>query len=268
MTHTQQGFKKQYWLVYLLGLFMVTGSGCSNPKQIMYFNDVDKQKNDLSVKLVDFSEVRIAPDDLLEITIETLDPENTQGVTPSGTGSENTATGGSGFLVDKNGYIELPVVGRMKVAGFTLLEAKEKIRAQARQYFKEPLVNVRLANFRVTVLGEVRKPGTAMVPFEKAGLLDVIGLVGDVSETGNKTTVMLIREEEGMKKFVTLDLTKVDVFKSPYYYTRPGDVIYVEPIKARARVITTDPTRDRYVSYLISAVSLTFTILAFIRVSQ
>src|ERR1044071_4429963 len=141
MTHTQHDFNKRYWLVCLLGLFMLAGTGCSNTKQIKYFTDVDKLKNDRSVRLADFDDVKIGTDDLLDITIETLDPENTQGVTPHGSGSETTTTSGSGFLVDKNGYIELPIVGRTKVAGLTLSEAKESIRVKAGQFFKEPLVN-------------------------------------------------------------------------------------------------------------------------------
>lgn len=268
MTHKKQGFSKQYWLIYLLGLFMIAGSGCSSTKEIKYFNDVNKLKEDRSVKLVDFHDVKINTDDLLDITIETLDPQNTQGVSPSGSGSESAGSAGSGFLVDNNGYVEIPIVGRMKVAGLTLEEAKESIRAQARQYFKEPLVNVRLANFKVTMLGEVSKPGTVVVPVEKAGLLDVIGLIGDLTPTANKTKIMLIREEAGTKKFVELDITSVDIFKSPYYYARPGDVYYIEPIRSKARATTQDVTRDRYITYIISAVSLTITIISFIRITQ
>ncbi|MCD6063865.1 MAG: hypothetical protein K0R82_1776 [Flavipsychrobacter sp.] len=270
MTYTQPGFKKgSVWFVCLLGLLAVLSTGCSNSKQVVYFSKDAPEKDRSTVELASYSSFKIKPDDILDITIQTLDPQNTQGVTATSGGSEKTEGGsGSGFIVDKNGYIELPVVGRLKVEGLTLSEAKEKIRTQAQQYFKDPLINIRLANFRVTVLGEVSRPGAVYVPVEKAGLIDVIGMVGDLTPFANRSKIVLIREEQGNKKFINLDITSADIFKSPYYYIRPGDVIYAEPIKARSRAVTLDASRDRYVAYLFQAVSLTLTIWTFIRVSQ
>lgn len=269
MAKTQSVFSKSVLgLVGLLGLFLLIGSGCSQPRQVVYFNDVRSLKNG-AADVVDFSSFKIKPDDILDITIQTLDPQNTQGVSSASVGSERVEGGSpSGFLVDKNGFIELPIVGRLHVEGMTLSEAKEKIRGQAKQFFKDPLVNIRLANFRVTVLGEVLRPGSIMVPVEKAGLLDVIGMVGDLSPYANREKIVLIREEGSAKKFVNLDITSTEVFRSPYYYVRPGDVIYAEPTKARSRSVSYDATRDRYISYVVQAAGLTFAILTFIRVTK
>ncbi|WP_276133839.1 polysaccharide biosynthesis/export family protein [Polluticoccus soli] len=266
MTKSQSVFSKgSFGLVWLLGLFLLLGSGCSSSKQSVYFRDAPSLSGG-TVQVVEFSSFKIKPDDILDISIQTLDPQNMQGVSSTGAGSEKVENGApAGFVVDKNGYIELPIVGRMHVEGLTLSEAKEKIRTQAKQFFKDPLVNIRLANFRVTVLGEVLRPGTIMVPAEKAGLLDVIGMVGDLSSFANREKIVLIREEGTTKKFVELDITSADVFKSPYYYVRPGDVIYAEPTKVRNRNVNYDATRDRYISYLLSAVTVTLTIITFVR---
>lgn len=269
MTKTQSVLSKRVsGFVWLLGVIIIIGSGCRAPRQAVYFSDNSSLKGG-TADVVEFSSFKIKPDDILDISIQTLDPQNTQGVSSGSVGSEKVETSNqAGFMVDKNGYIELPIVGRMHVEGLTLSDAKEKIRSQAKQFFKDPLVNIRLANFRVTVIGEVLRPGTILVPAEKAGLMDVIGMVGDLTPYANRTKIVLIREEGTTKKFVNLDITSAEIFKSPYYYIKPGDVIYAEPTKARSRTVGYDATRDRYISYVMTAVSLALAVITFVRYSN
>ncbi len=141
-----------------------------------------------------------------------------------------------GFLVDRDGNIELPLVKKIKVAGFTTSQAKEAIRQKAAIYYKEPVVNVRFANFYISILGEVNRPAQYTIPNEKATVLDAIALAGDMTVYGRRENVLLIRELDGKKYATRFNLNSSQVFENPYFYLRQGDVIYVEPNKARASV--------------------------------
>jgi polysaccharide export outer membrane protein len=215
------------------------------------------------VKQAAFVEPRIKPNDILSVTIQTIDPQaaaifNNAG----GSGSGGNSPIGSGYLVDNNGEIELPLVGRMKVSGMTTIEAKEAVREASKRYYKDPAVNVRFLNFNITMLGDVSRPGTYTVPNERVTILDALGMAGDLAITGKRENVLLMREEQGERKMVRLNLNSTDIMESPYYYLRTGDVVYVEPNKARTRQATLDNTKDRYIAYVISGISVILSILS------
>lgn len=248
---------------------MVVGIGCANPRKMVYFSDVsDSLEHRKMVAATEFSSFKLKPGDILNITVQTLDPQSTQAFSTQGGGTGTTGGTVSGYTVSKDGYIEMPMVGKLKVSGLTLDQTREKVREHAREFYKDPLVNVRLANFQVTVLGEVARPGTLTLPAERMGIVDVIGLAGDLTPFGRRDKIMLIREEEGKKEFVHMDINSSEIFKSPYYYVKPGDIIYIEPTVVRARAASADVTRDRYISFGITGVSLIITILSFIRLSK
>jgi polysaccharide export outer membrane protein len=214
-----------------------------------------------------YTDPRIQPNDILQINIQTIDTKSSselQGA-PSpalpAVSAANTAAGAAapiitGFLVDKDGNVALPLVGKVKIGGLTTAEARDMITKKVSVYYKEPVVNVRFANFSVTVLGEVTRPGTYTITNEKVSLLDAIGIAGDLTIYGKRNNVMLIREEDNKKTFVRFDLNSGDIFRSPYFYLKQGDVVYVEPNKARTKLGTTDPTRDRMLTIGITALSL------------
>jgi polysaccharide biosynthesis/export protein len=136
--------------------------------------------------------------------------------------------------VNKQGMIELPVAGKINVGGLTTAEAKEAIRTKAMVYYKEPVVNVRIVNFKITVLGEVARPGAYIINGEKATILDALGQAGDMTIFGIRKNVVLSRHENGHQKMVRFDLNSTDIFDSPYFYLRQGDIVYVQPSKGKA----------------------------------
>ncbi len=140
----------------------------------------------------------------------------------------------SGYLVDNTGAIELPVLGKVAVAGQTANQVKDRLRESLREYLKEPTVTIRNLNFRISVMGEVMRPSLFTIPNEQITLLEALSLSGDITIYGRRENVLIIREEDGKRTFARVDLTRRDLFSSPYYYLHPNDVVYVEPGKARA----------------------------------
>jgi len=236
---------------------------CKSYKNIAYFTDL-KDSNyhtPQAVALTNFSDPRIQPNDILQISVQTLDPQ-TAAISGASTSSTFSVQGSSnlgnatvtGYLVDKAGFIELPLVGKIEVAGKTTSEARDLIRQKAAIYYKDPVVNVRYANFNITVIGEVNRPAQYTIPNEKASILDAIGMAGDLTIYGKRENIMLIREEGGEKKVIRFNLNSSDVFQNPYFYLRQGDVVYVEPAKSKAA--TTDMARVRNLTILTSITSL------------
>jgi polysaccharide export outer membrane protein len=172
-------------------------------------------------------------------------------------GAKVDASGNSaGYQVDKDGFIELPVLGRIQVGGLSLQQAREKVRDIAMKYYIDPAVNIRYANFYVTVLGDVASPGRKLFPSEKVTILDVISASGDMQVTARRENVLIIRDEGGHKSYGRVDLNSTDVYQSPYYYVRSGDLVYVEQNKVKAKSATVDYSRDRYIAYATSFLSI------------
>lgn len=257
--------------MYRLFLLMAIGvslliSSCNTAKKVPYFSDITDSLN-VASKMPHgaYVEPKIETNDILQVFIQTIDPQThsvfSQSSPTETVGFQQT----TGYLVDKEGYIELPVVGRMKVQGLTTTEAKKVIRQKAGRYYKEPVVNVRFANFYVTVLGEVAHPGRYIVTNEKVSIMDALGMAGDMTIYGKRENIMLIREEKGQKVFVRYDMNKTEFLNSPYFYLNSGDVLYVEPNKAKSRTATTDASKDRYFTLTASALSLAVSIILITR---
>jgi len=140
------------------------------------------------------------------------------------------------------------------VQGKTTDSVREEIKTKAATYYKDPVVNVRFANFKITVLGEVNKPSTYVMPNEKVTLLDALGAAGDLTIYGKRENVLLIRDNNGKKEFVRLNLNQSNIFSSPYFYLHQGDVVYVEPNKSK--VSSTDFAQVKRISILASVLSL------------
>ena len=237
-------------------------SSCSSIKNVKYFADIPDSQKTTSLTTLNFIEPQIQPDDILSINIQTVDPAATL-ILASGTlqnaavGATTTGSTGnqtlSGYLVDRNGNVELPVLGKIKVSGLTTERAREQIRSSAARLFKDPTVNLRFANFKITVMGEVAKPGVYVASNEKVNILDALGLAGDLTIYGKRDNISLIRQfDDGSRKLIKLDITNSDILNSPYYYLRQNDYIYVEPIKSK--IAASDAIQNRSVS-IITAIS-------------
>jgi len=228
------------WGFFPLVLLLLFSS-CS-VKKIVYFNDLPADTTRILKQAAAFTEPVIQSDDILSITIQTLDPTTAavanQAVAVQAVGASSATNVGSqvisGFLVDKDGYVHMALIGKVEVRGLTTYQARERITTLASQYYKDPTVQVRFANFKVTVLGEVTRPATYTVPNEKVTVLDALGLAGDMTIYGKRENVLLVRDQGNEKELIRLNLNDSDMLQSPYFYLRQNDVIYVEPGKAKA----------------------------------
>lgn len=253
-------------LFVLLSIGVVLSSSCNTSKKVPYFTTIsDSVEKSTRIPHSQYIEPIIAPNDILQVYVQTIDPKTNSVFSQSGPTETVGVQKTTGYLVDEDGNIELPIVGRVKVSGLTTTAAKNLIRGKAKTFYKEPVVNVRFANFYVTVLGEVNLPGRYIVTNEKVSVIDALGMAGDMSIYGKRENVLLIREENGEKVFVRFNLNSTDCFKSPYYYLSSGDVLYIEPNKAKARTATTDLTKDRYFTLTASALSLVVSIILITR---
>lgn len=240
-------------------LFIVIAfSNCNSAKQVPYFQDVTDSVNiSKRIRNAEYNELTIHKGDVLHIEVSTLDAKiggvaNTEQVGNEFGKQQNSA----GYMVDKNGDIEVPVIGRLHVEGLTTMQIKEKVREAALKFYIDPMVNIRIANFYITVLGEVRMPGRYLVNSEKINVVDAIGLAGDLTVGGKRANIIVIREENGESVFTRLSLNSTDLFQSKYFYLQSGDKIYVEPLRTVARSGTSDKNVDRYISLSLAIVSI------------
>jgi polysaccharide biosynthesis/export protein len=264
-----KGEKNLLQLLLVFGVSLSLFSSCVSSKKISYFNYLpDTLNSPMTLQLSQYTDPRIQTNDLLQVSVQTIDPQGAsmmgaqQGATYNTQGSQGGATV-PGYLVDKNGEIELPLVGRIKLAGLTTSEARNAIAQKASQYYKSPVVNVRFANFNITVLGEVNKPGQYTVPNEKASVLDAIGMAGDLTIFGRRNDILLLREEGNEKKAIKLDLNSKEFFQSPYFYLKQHDVVYVSPTKNRAA--SADVTTGRTLSFVSLGLTLLTVIITLTR---
>ena len=243
-------------------LISICFTSCVSNKKIAYFQDIqsiDKAKLENATL---FKEPIIQPDDILSINIFTLNPQsgaivNQASATPL-LGGNATTTGASqqitGFLVDKNGDIELSLVGKVRVLGLTTYEARELLREKVGAFYKDPNVQLRFANFKVSVLGEVSAPSTYTLPNEKVTILDALSLAGDLTIYGRRENVLIVRDDNGKKEFARLNLNSSEIFNSPFYYLRQNDVVYVEPNKRK--VSSTNSAQIQTISVIASVLSV------------
>ncbi|WP_432709232.1 polysaccharide biosynthesis/export family protein [Pedobacter sp.] len=231
-------------------------------KNVPYFQDINlAAHSDLNNTAI-YTDPKIMADDILSISIFTIDPETTslinQVAAMPALGASSASTIGqqqiTGYLVDKNGEVELAVIGKIKLIGLTTYEARELLRSKVREFYNEPSVQVRFANFKVTVLGEVARPAAYTLPNEKVSILDAIGLAGDLTIYGKRENVLLIRDNNGKKQFARFSLNSSELFSSPFFYLKQNDVIYIEPNKAR--VAANNAARSQTFAILGSAISV------------
>lgn len=246
----------------LLLLLSVSISSCVSNKKIAYFQDIQSVDRANLENATKFTEPIIQPDDILSVNIFTLNPQSGAIVNQAASntvlgGGANTAVAAqqvNGFLVDRNGEVELSLIGKVKVEGLTTYQARELIREKAAAVYKEPNVQLRFANFKVSVLGEVNAPSAYTLPNEKVTILDALSLAGDLTIYGRRENVLIVRDNNGKKEFARLDLNSSDIFNSPYYYLRQNDVVYVEPNKRK--VSASNSAQVQTISVIASVLSV------------
>ncbi|MDG4715635.1 polysaccharide biosynthesis/export family protein [Winogradskyella marincola] len=248
-------------LVLQLIAILVLAS-CGSRKDIVYFQDEPIEDG---VLVSEPKPIIYKPDDILTINVSALDPDtvkpfNLQVVSNNDANlmSANGQRQFQSYLIDYDGNIDFPVLGKLKVAGLNRSELTAMLVEKISEYAKNPIVNVRLSNFTITILGEVRNPGTFTIQDERITVLEALGLADDLTIFGKRKNVLLIREVDGKKKFAKIDLTSVNAVNSPVYYLQQNDVIYVEPNNAKIRASSYNQNN----SVLISAIGTLTTIIA------
>jgi polysaccharide biosynthesis/export protein len=269
------------WFALFFFLFF---SACSSTKNVAYFQDLTDTSKIYTQVINGTYEVQIQPDDILEIIVNSINTDAAapfnmgnsnpaptpgsqiiQGLTSGSISSSNTGgtTTGRGYLVDKQGSIDFPVLGNIEVKGLTITQLKDLLKSKLDKYLQDAIINIRLLNYKITVLGEVKQPSTYSIPSERITVVDAIGMAGDLTIYGKRENVLLIREEKGERKFVRLNLNSSNIFESPYYYLKQNDIIYVEPNKSK--IAAADITQLRNISIVTSAITLLVVIISRIR---
>lgn len=250
---------KQFARLFLVILFLgsITIS-CTHKKNLVYFQgDLNKGVESKAYNPV------LKTDDLLSITVMDLDAEAVRPFNlPIVNNNQNLggyAQGNPpppGYLIDGDGMIDFPVIGKIKVAGLSRSSVIDTLKKALKPYLAHPTVLLRILNYKVTVLGEVRNPGTFTIPNERITLPEALGIAGDLLITGVRKTVLVIREVDGKKEEYRVDLTSKELFTSPVYYLSQNDVVYVEPNRAKINSSVVNTTN---ISLVVSVVSLLVT---------
>ena len=235
-----------YYLILLLNMF-----SCK-PKENMVYMEKEKNIAESKINQAVFYGAHIQSGDVLDIKVTAFDenavrPFNlysmNNSTSPGQMNGQTAQLAPQGYLVDNEGFIYFPVLGKLFIKGMTLAQLRADLEKRLLTYLAEPLVSIKQLNFNITVLGEVKKPGQYTNPSDKITVLQALGLAGDMTDYGNRTNVKLIREEEGISKTYVIDFTDKNITSSPYYYMQQNDVLYVEPDMIKKKSANIDPNR-------------------------
>lgn len=247
-------------------LLLFLGTGCLSYREMVNFQDGADLGRAGKAVLPVLPELRLRPDDLVAITINSYNQEealrfnvisNQSQVQLSAQGGQSaTVADPLGYRVDSRGSIEMPVIGRLRVAGLTLEQLRDTVHAQVAStgYLKDHSVQVRYLSFRITILGEVNNPGTYTVPTQRINVLEALGMARDATLYSRRDNILVVREEDGKREYGRIDLKSKAVFESPYYYLRPNDVLYVEP--HRSKVLSAPDPVSRYLGIVLGLATL------------
>ncbi len=254
------------FLLFMLLSACIIFNSCISVKKYVYFRDLPDTTSKTIVidQVTPFVDPKIETSDILSITVQPMLKNLVSGPDNNSDGSGASKIGNglvNLFPVDKNGYIEYSLIGRIKVAGLSTSEAREVIREKSLYYYKDPVVNVRITNFDITILGDVNKPGRINSESEKFSIIDAIAESGDLLTTAKRNNILLIRSEGDQKIFARYDIANTSIFNNPYYYLKQRDIIYVEPNKYKVQ--SSDQSFIRNLGILSSIISLASLILVY-----
>lgn len=252
--------KKTIPLFFILFLF-----SCASPKDIVYYQGIDGATP--PEKTASY-EIKMQPDDLLMIIVSAEDPEiampfNLKTFSVSNASKLDIVRGQETvqlYLVDAQGTIDFPVLGKLKVSGLTRSEVLQLLQDKIAVYIKNPIINLRVMNFKISVQGEVNLPGTYPVASERITLIEALTMAKDLTIYGKRNNILIIREINGVKSYNRVDITKADFINSPFYYLAQNDVVYVEPNRNKINGAAIGPNTG----VIISISSLLITLITLI----
>lgn len=259
------------WAILSL-LFLLTAPSCVYHRQLVNFRDKGERVVPAApVEILNQIEPKIQASDVLHIQVNSFDDEAAQPFNRMRTGPNNQMFFGNqqggmnaqnlfGYMVSYDGFIDFPVIGQVAVGGLSLSETRNLLVTLIRPYVSDAVVNVQFLNFKFTVLGEVNRPMTYNAPNPRITILEAVGMAGDMTLYADRTTVLVIREANGMREYGVVDLQSPDLFASPYFYLRQNDVIYIEPL--RQRIATVADPAQRIIGYITAGLSIVSIVLA------
>ena len=260
MKQTSMSMKLSRLMLYAcLPVLLLATASCSTYKKINYLQDVVPDKAE---RIAINKGILIQPKDMISIVVSSRNPELALmfnlPVISYQAGSEVVSGQGTqrllGYVVDNDGNIDFPVLGLIKAAGMTRWELANEIKSMIieQNYIKDPVVTVEFMNFKISVMGEVRAPGTYTIEGDKITLLQALSLAKDLTIFGRRDNVSVIREQDGERVIYQVDLRSVSLFESPAYYLQQNDIVYVEPNKVRAGQSTINENNVKSVSLWVS----------------
>lgn len=241
-------FKRQ--LLAFLIIFLLFTS-CGSKKDIVYFQNA---KDFETLVDTDTFTPKFKVNDIVSVFVSTFDLEAVKPFNMYKSVGENQSEIVD-YIIDINGNIDYPVLGKIKLIGLSVEEAKALFKEKLSDYLKDPIVNIRILNFRISVLGQVNTPGRYDVSGERITLLEAIAMAGDLNIKGERTNVLVIRDFNGTKTYSRFDLTSKELFSSPVYYLTQNDVVYVQPNNSAI----SGASSDNRISTLISVASFLIT---------
>jgi polysaccharide export outer membrane protein len=233
----------------LLVLVSIMLFSCVPRKKMVYYQNIESMNNK---EMTNSYEIKIQPDDLLMINVSCDDPEIAK---PFNIGASNQSqtgsSSGSTYLVDVNGVVDFPVLGKLTIGGLTRTQVMKMLDEKISLYIKKPLITLTIKNFKVTVQGEVASPGIYSFDSERFTLVDALIKAGDLKIQAKRKNILIIRQTDGIITYNRVDITKADFINSPFYYLRQNDMVYVQP----NRLVIQGAARSREITYLFSAVA-------------
>ncbi|HBZ33907.1 MAG TPA: sugar transporter [Bacteroidales bacterium] len=273
MLHIMSYLQSFIYKIFTILLFAVLLSGCSARKKLTYFRDLTAADAD-SINMAYHSnhESKIMPGDMLTIIVTGVDPEvvapfNLPVVSYANPSTTQLATtlNMQAYLVDTQGEIIFPVIGKIKLGGLTKSEAIQKITDLLKPYLSDPIITINFLNYKISVMGEVARPGQYTINNERVTILDALALAGDMTPYGKRNTVLVARENNGKMEFQRINLNSSDVFTSPYYFLQQNDVVYVEPNNVRA---VSSQNLSLYLSMVTTLASLATVIVSVVSLNK
>lgn len=247
--------KNLYLFLSLSSIFLA----CSPQRDLVYFSNLSEVANS---QVKNETELRLQKNDQLSVSVNSLNAEyNVLFASTGNVGNSSTAGGKTTIRVNNNGMINLPLLGEIPVEGLKIEEAQQLIAKELRKQIKSPVVTVELVNFKITVIGEVNRPASLNVPGEQVNLLEALGMAGDMTVYGKRENVLVIRETNGVRNMIRLNLNDKNVYDSPYFQLRQNDIVYVEPDKSKEKQFSPNNRALPIITACISAVAVLATAL-------
>lgn len=240
--------------IILAVLLLQFVNSCVSPKEIVYFQNLPEEFANLDSVQNNF---KIKSNDILSITVTAYDPSAVQPFNLVLESRGGVLSQNQGYLTDAEGYINFPVLGKVKAAGLSRAELGQELTSRISEYILDPIVTINVLNFRVSILGAVNSPGSYSVQGERLTLTEAISLAGDLSIVGQRDNVLVLRETDGKKNYAYLDLRDAKIMESDYFYLEQNDLIYVQPNNkvVQAAGIASDPRT------ILSIISLLTTLI-------